>query len=182
MSCWARQYETRMSSIKRSNHILSLAFILEDSWTLLFINGAVARDSRYAALGGVARDQEGKWIVGSFHFLGVCSPFEAEVWGILDGIFILLNKGYRQILILSDNLEVIQALSNLDLEDSGITLFRRIQCIMRAQEKWRIRHIPRHQNLVLDHLLKFSLNLKSNLHPKEIIDLLKVASNNGCIM
>ncbi|MBA0848181.1 hypothetical protein Goshw_029369, partial [Gossypium schwendimanii] len=54
--------------------------------------------------------------------LSVCSPLEAEVWGILDGILILLNKGYRRIIIMTDNLEVAQNLADLDLEDSGITV------------------------------------------------------------
>lgn len=85
----------------------------------------MARDSGYAATRGVARDHEGNWIVGSSWFLGVCSPFEVEVWAILDEILILLNKRYRKISILIDNLKVVQVLSEPDLEDSEITVLRR---------------------------------------------------------
>ncbi|KAK5834247.1 hypothetical protein PVK06_018124 [Gossypium arboreum] len=99
----------------------------------LSTDGAVARDSGYAATGGVVRYHVGNWIIGFTRFLGVCSPFEAEVWGILDGILILLNKGYRCTIILTDNLKVSQILSNLDLGHSGITILRRTQCIMRAK-------------------------------------------------
>lgn len=80
---------------------------LDNSWIFNSTDGVVARDSGYAATGGVARDHEGNWIVGFSRFLGVCSPFEAEVWGILDGILILLNMGFGKISILSDNLEVV---------------------------------------------------------------------------
>ncbi|MBA0616518.1 hypothetical protein Godav_016560, partial [Gossypium davidsonii] len=79
-----------------------------DTWVFLFTDGAVARDSGYAAIGGVARDRVGDWIMGFNRFLGMCSPFEAEVWAILDGILILLNKGYKRITIMTDNLEVAQ--------------------------------------------------------------------------
>ncbi|KAK5839404.1 hypothetical protein PVK06_008186 [Gossypium arboreum] len=36
----------------------------DDSWVSLHSDGAVVRDSGYAASGGVARDKEGNWIVG----------------------------------------------------------------------------------------------------------------------
>ncbi|MBA0557092.1 hypothetical protein Golob_027145, partial [Gossypium lobatum] len=55
----------------------------------------------------------------------MCSPFVADVWAILDGILILLNKSYKRIIIMTDNLEVAQILTNMDLEDSGITVLRR---------------------------------------------------------
>ncbi|MBA0729789.1 hypothetical protein Golax_004521 [Gossypium laxum] len=97
----------------------------DDTWVFLSTDGAVARDSGYAATGGVARDRDGNWIVGCNQFLGVCSPFEAEVWAILDGILILLNKGYKRITIMTDNLVVAQILTAMNLEDSGITVLRR---------------------------------------------------------
>ncbi|MBA0755514.1 hypothetical protein Gogos_005601, partial [Gossypium gossypioides] len=85
----------------------------------------MARDSGYATTGGV---------------------------GILDGILILLNKGYRRVIILTDNLGVVQILSDLNLKDSGITVLRRTHCIMRAEGMWKIKHIPRNRNLVADRL------------------------------
>lgn len=91
------------------------------------------RDSGYATTRGVARDHEGNWIVGFSPFLGVCSPFEAKVWAILDGILILLNKGFRKISILSNNLETVQVLSASNLEDFRITVLRRVQRIIRAE-------------------------------------------------
>ncbi|MBA0702429.1 hypothetical protein Goari_022817 [Gossypium aridum] len=151
--------------------------ISDDTWVFLSTDGAVARDSGYVATGGVARDHDGNWRVGFTCFLGVCSPFEAKVWGILDGILILLNKGYKRVINLTDNLEVVQILSDLHLKDSGIIVLRRTQCIMRAEGMWKIQHIPRNRNLVADRLAKLSLNWKSSLQifneaPKEIIDLL----------
>ncbi|MFQ6624568.1 hypothetical protein Gotur_003309 [Gossypium turneri] len=162
------------------------------SWTasevvFLSTDGAVARDSGYAATGGVARDRDGNWIVGFNRFLGVCSPFEVEVWAILDGILILLNKGYKQIIIMTDNLEVEQILNDMDLEDSGITVLRRTLRILHSEGEWRIKHIPRNQNLVADRLAKLSLSWKSSLQvideaPRDILDLLQEDKINGCFM
>ncbi|MBA0574654.1 hypothetical protein Golob_001842, partial [Gossypium lobatum] len=168
-SCWDRQYETHIGGCKRNNLSSNLANNSDDTWVFLSTDGVVARDSGYAATRGVVRDHNGNWIMGFTRFLGVCSPFEAEVWSILNGFLILLNKGYRRAIILTDNLEVAQILTDLDLEDSGITMLRRTQRIMRAQRiiraegMWKIKHIPRNRNLVVDRLAKLSLSWKSSL-------------------
>ncbi|MBA0852710.1 hypothetical protein Goshw_008734 [Gossypium schwendimanii] len=62
----------------------------------------------------------------------------------------LLNKRYRRTIIQTDNLEVVQALSDMGLEELGIDVLRRTQCIMKPEGQWRIIHIPREQNLVVD--------------------------------
>ncbi|MBA0635447.1 hypothetical protein Godav_029182, partial [Gossypium davidsonii] len=115
---------------------------------VLSTDGAVTRDSGYAATGGVARDQNGNWI------------------------------GYKQIIIMTDNLEVAQILNDMNLEDSGITVLRRTLRIMHSEREWRIKHIPRNQNLVADRLAKLSLSWKSSLQvmdeaPRDILDLLQ---------
>ncbi|MBA0602765.1 hypothetical protein Gorai_002934, partial [Gossypium raimondii] len=109
---------------------------------------------------------------GFSRYLGVCSPFEAEVWSILDGILLLLNIGYRRTIIQTDSLEVVQALTDMEMEELGITVLRRTQRIMKSKGQWRIIHIPREHNLVADRLAKLSLNWKSALQvfdeaPKE---------------
>ncbi|MBA0638255.1 hypothetical protein Godav_025971, partial [Gossypium davidsonii] len=124
-----------------------------DTWVYLSTDGAVARDSGYTATGCVARDQDGNWI------------------------------GYRRIIIMTDNLEVAQILTDMDLEDSGITVLRRTHCILQSERGWMIKHIPRNQNLVADRLAKLSFSWKSSLQvideaPKDILDLLQVDKMN----
>ncbi|MBA0570121.1 hypothetical protein Golob_003806 [Gossypium lobatum] len=63
--------------------------------------GAVARDMGNASAGGMLRDQLGNWILGFNQYLGKCSPSEAE------------------------------ALTDIKLEDSNITLLRRLHRTMR---------------------------------------------------
>ncbi|MBA0636274.1 hypothetical protein Godav_025193, partial [Gossypium davidsonii] len=99
-------------------------------WVHLFSDGAVERATGKASAGGAIRDMEGNWIVGFNHFLGNCTPFEAELWGILNGILVMLKKGYKRATIQTDNLEVIKALIEKEMEDSGITILRRVQRTM----------------------------------------------------
>ncbi|MBA0754307.1 hypothetical protein Gogos_021568 [Gossypium gossypioides] len=121
-SCWNRHYTYHVGDHFNNKQGSYLMVNSDENWVFLFTDGAVARDSSYAATGGVALDRDGNWIVGFNRFLGMCSPFEADVWAILDGILILFNKGYKRIIIMIDNLEVGQILTDMDLEDSGITV------------------------------------------------------------
>ncbi|KAH1048328.1 hypothetical protein J1N35_039112 [Gossypium stocksii] len=92
-----------------------------------FAGEQLARAFGNASAGGVVRDRDGNWILGFTHYLGRCSPLEAELWSILDGILILLNKGYKRDKIQTENLEVVRALSMEDAVDSCITLLRRVK-------------------------------------------------------
>ncbi|MBA0677857.1 hypothetical protein Goari_019242, partial [Gossypium aridum] len=157
-NCWGCHCDSHVGDHIKNKQGSNLTVNSDDTWVYLSTNGAVARDSGYAATGGVARDQDGNWIVGFNRFLGVCSPFEAEVWGILVGILILFNKGYRRIIIVTDNLEVAQILTDMDLEDLGITVLRRTNRILQSERGWMIKHILRNQNLVADRLAKLSFS------------------------
>lgn len=66
---------------------------------MFFDIGAVARDSKSASTGNVVHDPSGNIILGFNRYLRSCTPFEADIWGILDGIHILLNKGYKRAII-----------------------------------------------------------------------------------
>ncbi|KAK5826337.1 hypothetical protein PVK06_021255 [Gossypium arboreum] len=106
-------------------------------------------------------------------------PLSVELWGILDGLLILLSKGYRQATIQTDNLDVVQTLNDIGLEDSGITLFRRLRQIMRIKRHWQIRHVPREHNSITNRLTKFSLTWKSNLQVFDVapIEVLEILDN-----
>ncbi|MBA0832850.1 hypothetical protein Goarm_017209 [Gossypium armourianum] len=139
---WARQFELCFSGYKSNVSFLNHANISESTWVLLSTDGTMAKDSGHAATGGVVRDRDGNWIMGFGRYLGVCSPFEAEVWSNLDGILLLLNKGYRWTITQMDSLEVVQALTDMGMEESGITVLRRTQRIMKSEGQLRILHIP----------------------------------------
>ncbi|MBA0734385.1 hypothetical protein Gogos_018299, partial [Gossypium gossypioides] len=51
---------------------------LSGDWIILHIDGIVKTIEGFAAAGGVARNQNGDWILGFNHYLGDCSVFDAE--------------------------------------------------------------------------------------------------------
>ncbi|MBA0647793.1 hypothetical protein Goklo_015611, partial [Gossypium klotzschianum] len=55
----------------------------------------------------------------------MCSVFDVELWGILDGLTLLQDRDLNKILIQTDNLE-----------------------------HWVVRHVPREVNLVVDRIAK----------------------------
>ncbi|KAA3486878.1 LINE-1 reverse transcriptase isogeny [Gossypium australe] len=183
-SCWARQYESIQDVHKSTDQNFNIPNSSEGKWVYLSTDGAVSSNTGVAATGGVARDYEGNWILGFNHFLGNYSPIEAEIWGIMDGILILLNKGYRRIIIISDNLEVVQNLSALNTGESEIAILRRTKRIIQSEGEWKIKHVPRNMNMVADRLAKLSLSWKTSLQiiteaPKEILDSLQADKANG---
>ncbi|KAA3474645.1 reverse transcriptase [Gossypium australe] len=183
-SSWARQYAATRDIHKSTLQSSNISTISNENWVILSTDGAVNSIIGAAAAGGVARDHEGNWITGFSRFLGVCSPMEAEIWGILDGILILLSKGFRRIIIASDNLEVVQNLLTLNTEDSAIAILRRTKRIIQSAKEWNIQYVPRNLNMVADCLTKLSLSWKTNLQvfekaPKEILDLLQADKANG---
>ncbi|KAA3458339.1 reverse transcriptase [Gossypium australe] len=131
-------------------------------------DGAVARITGDASAGGVVQDQDGKWISGYTHYLGKCSPLEAELWGILDGVLILKNNGYKRIIINTDNLEVVKALTTEDMTDTGNTLIRRIKRFLHSEGQWNIKHVPRECNLVADQMAKIGLSWQTSLRIFEV--------------
>ncbi|KAA3453051.1 Retrovirus-related Pol polyprotein LINE-1 [Gossypium australe] len=183
-SCWARQYESLQDVHKNTYQNSNTLNNSNGNWVYLSSDGAVSSKTETAAAEGMVRDYEGNWIMGFNSFLGVCSSTEAKLWDIMDGILILLNKGFRQITIASYNLEVVQNLSALNTGDFGIAVLRRTKRIIQSVGEWNIKYVPRNMNMVADCLAKLSLNWKSNLQvfteaPKETLDLLQDDKANG---
>ncbi|KAA3485757.1 reverse transcriptase [Gossypium australe] len=160
---WSQNFEAFITSPKSNATPPKHPQHSSGNWVFLFSDGAVARDSGTGAAGGVVRDRDGRWVLGYSHYLGKCSPLEAELWGILDGVFILINKGYKKIKIRSDNLEMVRILSTEDMTEFGSTLIRRIKRLLSPGIQWEIKHIPRENNLTADHMAKIGLCWQNSL-------------------
>ncbi|MFQ6657498.1 hypothetical protein Gotur_027139, partial [Gossypium turneri] len=67
-----------------------------------------------------------EWIFGFNKYLWSSSVFDAKLWVILDGLTILINQGYDNVLIQSNSLEAVKDLQDSPLEGSNSALTRRI--------------------------------------------------------
>ncbi|MFQ6632348.1 hypothetical protein Gotur_009266 [Gossypium turneri] len=75
-----------------------------------------------------------EWIVRFNHDLGDCSIFDAELWGIWDGLLLLQ-------MIQTDCLEVVKAIQESYSVSSNSALLRRIQQMLQSRNHWVIRHV-----------------------------------------
>ncbi|MBA0682525.1 hypothetical protein Goari_024237, partial [Gossypium aridum] len=71
---------------------------------------------------GVIYKQEGECIIGFNRHLGLCLVFDAELWGILDGLSLIQKKGYQKVVIHTGNLEVVKAIQDVHLTDFSSAL------------------------------------------------------------
>ncbi|MFQ6668200.1 hypothetical protein Gotur_033941 [Gossypium turneri] len=82
----------------------------ERSWICLNFNGVVKLDFELVVFGGVLKDRHGGWILGFNKSLGHYSVFNAELWGVLDGLRILQSQNYNGVVIRVDSQEALQAI------------------------------------------------------------------------
>ncbi|MBA0651924.1 hypothetical protein Goklo_019217, partial [Gossypium klotzschianum] len=99
---------------------------------LFFLNtdGVVQLESENATSGGVVHDANGDWIFGYNRRRGKCSIFNAELWGILEGLKLIQRRGHNEVIIQSVSLEVVKAILESTSTEANLTLIRRIQSIL----------------------------------------------------
>ncbi|KAK5792155.1 hypothetical protein PVK06_033269 [Gossypium arboreum] len=117
-------------------------------------NSKVRFDDGFAAAGGFVFDHNDGWIMGYCRYLGNYTVVEAELWGILDGLNLILNRSFEKVVIQTDSIEVVNAIQEGYSRTSNFALVRRILIILKALNQWRIQHIPREENLIADSLAK----------------------------
>ncbi|KAH1055232.1 hypothetical protein J1N35_033297 [Gossypium stocksii] len=126
--------------------------------------------------GGVLRDRKGNWIFGYNHYLGKCSVFVVELWSILDGLKLFQKQEYNEVIIQSDNLEVV-AIGNSKLEGSNSTLVKQICWILLIEEKWCLRYVPRETNKIVDAVTKMALSNDEDSHMFEVHSIVILVFN-----
>ncbi|MBA0752032.1 hypothetical protein Gogos_000913 [Gossypium gossypioides] len=90
------------------------------------------------------------------------------IQGILDGLKLVQRRGYDQVIIHSDSLEVVKGILGSSSTVSNSALIRRIHNILSQENQWFLRYIPSEQNQVADCLAKQTLIEKVNL---QILDI-----------
>lgn len=95
------------------------------------VNTGVTMDpcSSSVACGGFLRDSNGIWKRGFAKKLGRCSIFKAELWGILEGLKLAWDLGFRKIIAELDSLSAVMMINGV--EDGGNNMKSIIQIIRR---------------------------------------------------
>ncbi|EEF45145.1 conserved hypothetical protein [Ricinus communis] len=74
----------------------------------LNVDGSVRLQNGLASAGSLIRSAEGSWLSGFTHKLGSCSPFKAKLWGVLDGLRLAWDKGFKHVDLVIDPSEAIK--------------------------------------------------------------------------
>ncbi|MFQ6623896.1 hypothetical protein Gotur_003650 [Gossypium turneri] len=64
---------------------------LSSNWVRLNTDGLVRIEEGFATTEGLARDHNGRWIIGFGRYLGNNRVREPELWGILDGLKLIID-------------------------------------------------------------------------------------------
>ncbi|MBA0556446.1 hypothetical protein Golob_026547 [Gossypium lobatum] len=62
--------------------------------------------------------------------------------------------GYQKVMIHTYILEVVKTIQDIHLADSSSALLQRIHMSLEAIQHWKIKHIPRERNQVVDRIAK----------------------------
>ncbi|CAN1120866.1 Putative ribonuclease H protein At1g65750 [Linum perenne] len=123
----------------------------DEGWFTLNSDGSLHTNSNSAAVGGLIRDDQGRFIVGFATKLGSCSIARAEMRGIVDGMTIAWNHGIRKLQIQSDSVTAVRMLSDaLWLNHQHFNLVRSFQELKARNWEVSIEHIYREANNAAD--------------------------------
>ncbi|KAK0586532.1 hypothetical protein LWI29_008529 [Acer saccharum] len=135
-------------------------------WVKLNVDGSANLELNSIAAGGVVRDHRKLWQVGFAMKIGTGSVLEAELWGILEGLNLVWQRGFRRVIVESDSKIAVDLLNN-----PAPTLHPLLSIIQACQSffeyDWScfILYVFRESNRVADRLasLGHSLDLGSTI-------------------
>ncbi|MBA0761776.1 hypothetical protein Gotri_024370 [Gossypium trilobum] len=78
------------------------------------------------------------------------------MWGILDDLVLLIDCGYDNVFIQTDNLEAVKAIQEMPSNGSNSVLIRRIHQLLTRIGHRHIRHFSREDNQDADRLVKLA--------------------------
>jgi len=117
-----------------------------------------------AGCGGVLRDDNGKWICGFSKWLGVCSAYVAELWGVLEGLKMARERGFHKVELDVDSKVVVSNLvDGKGGPVTGLSLLTNIISLLELNWEVRICHTFREANSFADALANLACDGGSSL-------------------
>lgn len=105
---WAKQLISSRKGGGFVRQVLREGMVETEGWIRLKTDRAVKINTKCTVV-EVLRDHNGNWILEFNSRLRKYSIFEAELWGILDGVTLVQGRQHDMILVQTDNMKVIGA-------------------------------------------------------------------------
>ncbi|CAN1291604.1 Putative ribonuclease H protein At1g65750, partial [Linum perenne] len=119
-------------------------------WVTLNSDGSVLSESGQAAAGGLIRDYQGHCLAAFSKNLGICSIIRAELRGVVSGLQLAWDRGYRKVQLQIDSQCAVLLLQSDDRTDHL--------------------HVYRESNHVADHLANRGHSCPIGFHCIELSD------------
>lgn len=146
-----------------------------EGWLKLNMDGAASDSLKSAGAGDVVRDDRGNWVVGFSRKIGKSNSFEAEIWGLCDGLLLCNQMNFNAIIIVLDAKALVDAFNNPGCANSMISpLFEDCRHLASRIPRLCIKHIYRKANKCADRLAKLGLHQSLDLviHSSPPVDIL----------
>jgi ribonuclease HI len=128
-------------------------------WVKINTDGARRRDGR-AGCGGLIRGENKEWLGGFSKYIGQCSAFVAELWGVFEGLKLAQFKGFKKVELSVDSQVVINSIKNGDEGNAmGYRLVQRIRQMLELNWEINISHSHREANRCADGLAELAFTL-----------------------
>ncbi|CAN1291599.1 Putative ribonuclease H protein At1g65750, partial [Linum perenne] len=132
---------------------------------------ARTEESGQAAAGGLIRDYQGHCLAAFSKNLGICSIIRAELRGVVSGLQLAWDRGYRKVQLQIDSQCAVLLLQSDDRTDHlHATTIRHARELLRRDWEVRIRHVYRESNHVADHLANRGHSCPIGFHCIELSD------------
>ncbi|KAL4278400.1 hypothetical protein GQ457_03G030660 [Hibiscus cannabinus] len=150
-------------------------------WVKLNVDASVSTVDRSAGVGGVIRDNQGKWLFGLARFVGRYEVLLAELWAIHDGLLHACDLGYRCVEVESDCLDAVKIATARSTILAGSALVCSILRMLRKDWSVVVTHVDRGSNGVAGALARRGrgsslVQVSLSEAPDEVALLWKVSS------
>ena len=83
-----------------------------NGWIKLNIDGASKANSGPTSYVRIIRNSPKIWIADFSKNIGICNSFQAELWGVVEGLDLVWQKGFRNVISESNSKLLVEMLSN----------------------------------------------------------------------
>ncbi|XP_039007852.1 uncharacterized protein LOC120135692 [Hibiscus syriacus] len=95
--------------------------------------------------------------MGYSRAIGICSVFDAELWGMLEGLKLVWECQVTSIIVETDSGDVLNTLSNAEYKGSSSSFLPHIRALLRRDWQVRFTQVPRKCDFVANGLAKLTL-------------------------
>lgn len=114
-----------------------------------------------ASCGSLVRNANGDRLCGNSNNIEICKVLLAELWGVLEGLRIVISKGCERVELQIDNQEVVNISHENTIHSKILNIIHNIKNLMVGMAEIKVKKIDREANKCIDSLIEHGLNLQN---------------------